>query len=345
MLSKLFLSIFSEQKCYEILRNIRWPQGVCCPNCSGKDFIHEYDEAPKLQYRCKNCHQWWTDLSDTAFEGTKLPLKFWFYAWERYRLGASTQSVAEELEIHWLSAARMRRRLHDVVLEKQEQEPLEQTVEVDEMYVNAGAKGTPCEGEQEEEEESASSPETPENARENRDSEEPSGRSRGHKKRGRGTAKTGRPPVIGAAERQSGKVRFEARENATQETCHDFVHQHVASGATVMTDEWRGYSGLDEEDYDHQTVAHGAGEYARQEGEEEVVHINTMEGWWSVIRPWLNTFRGLRQDRLPRYLAFIELVLNWKRRCVDGLNGLLQLVLDPDSTWTSEFACAAVDSE
>jgi len=45
-----------------------------------------------------------------------------------------------------------------------------------------------------------------------------------------------------------------------------------------------------------------------------VVHVNTMEGFWSLLRSWLRPHRGISQEKLPLYLGFFEFVHNTKKR-------------------------------
>src|SRR3954468_5497335 len=44
------------------------------------------------------------------------------------------------------------------------------------------------------------------------------------------------------------------------------------------------------------------------------VHVNTAEGVWSRLRSWLRPHRGIRQENLPAYLGFFQLVHNARRR-------------------------------
>src|SRR6478609_4360584 len=44
------------------------------------------------------------------------------------------------------------------------------------------------------------------------------------------------------------------------------------------------------------------------------VHVNTMEGVWSLLRSWLRPHRGLSQEKLPLYLAFFRFVHNARCR-------------------------------
>ena len=44
------------------------------------------------------------------------------------------------------------------------------------------------------------------------------------------------------------------------------------------------------------------------------IHVNTMEGTWSLLRSWLRPHRGISQEKLPLYLGFFEFVHNARRR-------------------------------
>jgi hypothetical protein len=76
------------------------------------------------------------------------------------------------------------------------------------------------------------------------------------------------------------------------------------------------YSRLDEWGYRHETVNHSAGEYARDDDGDGFceVHVNTMEGVWSLLRSWLRPHRGISQEKLPLYLGFFEFVHNVRCR-------------------------------
>src|SRR4051794_16099525 len=52
---------------------------------------------------------------------------------------------------------------------------------------------------------------------------------------------------------------------------------------------------------------HGRGEYARDEDGDGFceVPVNTIEGFWSLLRAWLRPRRGISQDKLPDYLGFL----------------------------------------
>ena len=44
------------------------------------------------------------------------------------------------------------------------------------------------------------------------------------------------------------------------------------------------------------------------------IHVDTIEGFWSLLRSWLPPHRGISQDKLPLYLGFFQFVHNARRR-------------------------------
>ena len=97
----------------------------------------------------------------------------------------------------------------------------------------------------------------------------------------------------------------------------------------MNTDEYVIYEPLEAWGYGHKTVCHSAGEYARDEDGDGFceVHVNTMEGVWSLLRSWLRPHRGISQENLPLYLGFFEFVHNVRRRGKALLGSLLKTIL------------------
>jgi transposase len=104
--------------------------------------------------------------------------------------------------------------------------------------------------------------------------------------------------------------------NVRQTTIRPIIEAAVATGARVHTDEYGSYARPPAWGYRHVTVCHGRGEYARDADGDGVreVHVNTMEGTWSLLRSWLRPHRGVSQAKLPLYLGFFAVVHNARRR-------------------------------
>jgi len=126
---------------------------------------------------------------------------------------------------------------------------------------------------------------------------------------------------------RGGQVVIRMLANVQQATIHPIIETTVAKGSTVYTDEYRIYARLPGLGYDHKTVCHGRGEYARDEDGDGFceVHVNTLEGFWSLLRSWLH--RGISQEKLPLYLGFFQFVHNARRRGKALLGSLIEALV------------------
>ena len=146
--------------------------------------------------------------------------------------------------------------------------------------------------------------------------------------RGRGTLEKEKPPVFGMIER-GGQVVIKMLPDVKQRTIKPLITETITPGTNVMTDEYDIYAKLTAWGYGHQTVCHSKGEYARDEDGDgfHEVHVNTIEGFWSLLRSWLRPHRGISQELLPIYLGFFEFVHNIRNRGKALLGSLLTLLL------------------
>jgi transposase len=115
---------------------------------------------------------------------------------------------------------------------------------------------------------------------------------------------------------RGGAVVLHMLANVRQATIRPIIEATVAEGTVVNTDEYNVYARLEAWGYGHKTVCHARGEYARDDDGDGFgeVHVNTLEGFWSLLRSWLRPHRGISQEKLPGYLGFFQLVHNARRR-------------------------------
>ncbi len=149
-------------------------------------------------------------------------------------------------------------------------------------------------------------------------------------KRGRGTLANEKPPIFGMLQRD-GQVVIAMLPNVQRATIAPLIQQTIQPGSQLYTDEYDIYNHLSEVGYTHKTVNHSAGEYARDEDGDgfHEVHVNTLEGFWSLLRSWLRPHRGISQEKLPLYLGFFEFVHNVRRRGKALLASLLAILVAP----------------
>ena len=125
---------------------------------------------------------------------------------------------------------------------------------------------------------------------------------------------------------RGGQVVLRVLENVQQTTIQPIIEKFIKPGTLVNTDEYNIYSRLTEWGYEHKSVCHSIGEYARDEDGDGFceVHVNTMEGFWSLLRSWLRPHRGISQERLPIYVGFFQFVHNVRRRGNSLLRSLVE---------------------
>jgi transposase len=142
-----------------------------------------------------------------------------------------------------------------------------------------------------------------------------------------------KPPVLGLIQRD-GQVVINMLSNVKQETIKPIINDTVIKGSLIYSDEYDIYDRLQEWGYKHKTVCHSKGEYARDEDNDGFceVHINTMEGFWSLLRSWLRPHRGISQEKLPIYLSFFQFVHNARKRGKSLLGALVGAIVQPPTT-------------
>jgi transposase-like protein len=302
--------LIDDAKCFEVVRELRWPDGVKCPHCGSHHITKQgfrKKQPHRQRYLCKNCYYPFDDLSETIFAGHHQPLRIWILCLYFMGLNQSNLQIAQELNLNKDDVQDMTTQLRTGIVKKKPVVTLQERVECDEVYVVAGHKGNPVA--------------VREKGRKGR-------RNRLKGSRGRGTLAKEKPPIFGMIQR-CGEVVIHMLENVQQTTIEPIIKKTILAGTLIYTDEYNIYARLQQWGYDHKTVNHSIGEYARDEDGDgfHEVHVNTMEGFWSLLRSWLRPHRGISQEKLPLYLGFFEFVHNVRKRGQALLPSLLQLLL------------------
>ena len=137
------------------------------------------------------------------------------------------------------------------------------------------------------------------------------GRRRGTK-RGRPGADSHKAPVVSLVER-GGKVRSTHMQRVTAENIDTVLQQQVNPMATLMTDEYGIYNKPGKKFAGHGRVQHGLGEYVRGDA-----HVNTAEGFFSLLKRGLNgTYHHVGKQHLGQYLSEFDFRYN-TRGLTDG---------------------------
>jgi len=284
-LPELFAAFPTEQSAVDHFTAIRWAKGKFCALCGNADAARIGTLTGTNVHKCYVCRKRFSIRVGTIFQDTKLPLRTWYAAiWmiTNHPKGIASTTLATDLGITQKTAWFVLHRLRHAQRTQSFNAPLGGVVEVDETYVGGKAAN----------------------------------RHKGDPKNGPGTS--GKTAVVGAVSRDGG---FVARVVAHTDlpTLDGFVHEVVAPGATVNTDEHGGYR-LPGRTYAHSVVRHSVGEYARGSA-----HTNTIEGAWALLkRQIIGIHHWVSPKHLHRYVGEMSYRVNRREMPKgDRVNNLL----------------------
>ena len=142
-----FMGLYgTEEQCFNALFEWRWPDGFICPKCGGKKRCQLSER--KLQ-QCNACHHQTSVTAGTIFESTKLPLTKWFlglYFITQDKKGISALELMRRLGISYKAAWRMKQKLMQVMMEREQSKMLSGLIEIDDAYLGGEKPGKPGRG-------------------------------------------------------------------------------------------------------------------------------------------------------------------------------------------------------
>lgn len=247
----------TEDDCLNHLEQVRWPNGPTCPYCNSQNAT----PLPKEhRHHCNSCNTSYSVTVGTIFYKTKIDLQKWFVAISlilNAKKGISSRQLARDLAVNKNTAWYIQMRVRKAMMEQREL--LQGLVEVDETYVG----GKPRKG------------------------------SGSRNKRGRGTRKI---PVVGAIER-NGNVKAKVAKNLTAKSLSSFIREKVdIDNATVITDEFSGYSSL-KWFVKHETINHKVAYVCGN------IHTNSIESFWAILkRGIIGQYHKVSAKHLGKYI-------------------------------------------
>ena len=140
-------ALIDDGKCFALVRQHRWPEGVLCPGCGSASVArdgHDGTQPQRQRYRCKDCAGRFDDLTGTALAGHHQPLRVWILCLYLMGLNLSNRQIAAELGLGASDVQVMTEALRGGLAAKTPPARLEGEVEIDEVYVVAGHKGQPA---------------------------------------------------------------------------------------------------------------------------------------------------------------------------------------------------------
>ncbi len=263
----------TDADCLDYLEWLRWPAGFICPACGHAGGWRLGDG----RFQCSGCGARTSVTAGTIFDRTRTPLTVWFNACWLFATGKdgmSALSLKRTFDIgSYQTVWAMLHRLRSVLV-RPGRDRLRGTVEVDETYIGGHEEGLA------------------------------GGRARGKK------VLTGIAVEI-LEPKGFGRCRMRPLGDATAASLHRFVADFVEPGATVITDGWKSYGGLDQLGYIHCPRSQRA---ARSRGEDPGELLPGVHRVASLAKRWLlGTHQGsVDSAHLASYLN--EFVFRFNRR-------------------------------
>jgi transposase-like protein len=251
-------------RCFQYALNLRWPDGlITCPRCNCD--LHSFIKTRRIWF-CKGCKKQFTLKVGTIFEDSPLGLDKWMCAFWMIcncKNGVSSMEIHRALGITQKSAWFMLHRIREAMKEEGS-EPLSGVVEMDETFIGGKIKNM-----------------------------HKSKRPKGSGFTGKMSGVQAKAIVVGMLERD-GRVRTEVVQERTQKVLHEIAYKNLGDGATLVTDEWGGYKGVN---FEHAIVNHAV-EYVNG-----LVHTNGIENFWSLLKRGLHgTYVSVEPFHLFRYI-------------------------------------------
>ncbi len=238
----------SEPKIVEYFCNIRYGNDFKCRHCGSSDIYATYDNR-KMQ--CPACKNTFSVFAGTIFEKSSTDLKKWFYAIHLFlngKKGISALQLQREIGTTYKTAWRMLRQIRLAMGNKKKKKDYDDDndfmntiIEIDETYLGGKAEN----------------------------------KHMSERIEAKGIFE--KNIVLGMLERDK-EVRAFVLDDAKRDTIMAKIHENIAKGSQIMTDEHKAYYWLYSQ-FNHQVVNHSKGEYKKNDA-----HTNSIEGFWSTLK-------------------------------------------------------------
>lgn len=279
----------TDQACLAFLFNEQFA-GKPCPSCKGQTKF--YPVRKRRCYECGKCGHQIFPMIGTVAEGSKIPLRKWFYAqyyFAQEKNSLSARKLSRDLGIAYKTALSMVHKLKSKMNESL-QTKMDSVVEIDETLI-----GGKC------------------------------GKKKGNKNPIGFNGQKNKTTVFGMLQR-NGFVKTRVVKRRSGKVLLPIIQANVKIGTTIYSDEYAPYKKLTKLGYNHGIIHHNA--YRWSYGE---ISTNGIEGYWSHIKRSIRgVHRHVSKQHLQKYLNGFDFIYN--RRYVGTqsiFNDLINLMFFP----------------
>ncbi len=289
-LMDFFTTFTTEEACERYLMQMRWPDGMPCLQCGGKDFYPRLKD--RRAYQCRSCRFFNRPTAGTIFHRTHTSLHHWFVALFLVafdKRGVSALLLAEELGLRYETAWAMLQRMRHAMAKRDSQYKLAQYVEMDEMFI-----GSPTED----------------------------------KKRGRGTEQTPVLVAVSYMPAEDGKeyvgfAKLRAVKNIDAPTIIRFAKDVIEKGSTIRSDGYTVYPPLEDNGFIHDRNPVG-----KRKAHVILPHVHTyISNLKAFIQ---GTHHGLAETHLQQYLDEFCYRFNRRKKRQEMFDRLLLACLEKE---------------
>lgn len=254
----------TEKECIEYLEELRWdgqpespfdPTSRICKCANGK-------------YKCEKKNKYFTVRTGTIFEGSRIPLRAWFYALyclTNTKNGKSARQIAKDIHVSPYRTLRMLHKIRECIFGAENYNIMDGIVLTDETFVGGKDKNRHWN-------------KKARNAKQDED-----------------RAFVDKVPVVGYMN-ADGLLTARVIPSVSANVLLNCALTFVKPGSTIYSDDWKGYKDFYKY-YKHYVVEHGKHKYV-----EGVVSTNKLEGAWTHFKRMFATYHHVSPKYLQLYV-------------------------------------------
>ena len=254
----------TDNDCIDYLEELIWDRQPESPF----DPTSKVYKCKNRKYKCKNTNKYFTVLTGTIFEGSRIPLRCWFYALyclTNIKIGKSALQISKDIHISHYRTLKMLHKIRECILGAENYNVMDGIVLTDETFVGGKDKNRHWN-------------KKAKYAKENDDRNF-----------------VDKIPVVGYMN-ADGLLTARVVPSVSANTLLNCALTFIKPGSTVYSDDWKGYKDFHKY-YEHFFVEHGKRKYVNGK-----VTTNKLEGAWTQLKRISSTYHHVSPKYLQLYI-------------------------------------------